>query len=114
MTASRGTTNRNDRGSSADRLARRIWLIETFRADCDVVVDTDGYVNSVWINDGVPACRCYRCGRLLTADTVTVDRIIPGCLGGTYRRNNIRPACGLCNSVTGAVLARRTKVEASA
>jgi HNH endonuclease len=35
---------------------------------------------------------------------VSVDRIIPGCQGGTYRRENIRPACGRCNSVYGATL----------
>lgn len=49
----------------------------------------------------VALCRCYRCGKLLTADTVTADRIIPGDAGGTYRRDNIRPACGPCNSITG-------------
>jgi hypothetical protein len=50
---------------------------------------------------GEPACRCYRCGHLLTVDTVSADRIIPGCRGGTYRRNNIRPACERCQSVVG-------------
>lgn len=85
--ARRGTTNRNARGSSADRLARRTWLVATFRADRD--------------HRGQPACRCYRCGDLLTVSTVTIDRIVPGCRGGTYRRNNIRPACAPCNSETG-------------
>lgn len=46
-------------------------------------------------------CRCYRCGHLLTLETMTVDRIVPGCQGGTYRRTNIRPACSGCNSTTG-------------
>lgn len=55
---------------------------------------------------GVMACRCYRCGYLLTEDTVTIDRIIPGCQGGTYRRTNIRPACGPCNSETGGATRR--------
>jgi hypothetical protein len=59
------------------------------------------------IGEGVPACRCYRCGALLTKDTVTADRIIPGCQGGTYRRNNIRPACLTCNSSTGAKVRRK-------
>lgn len=78
-------------------------------------------------------CRCYRCGFLLynpddypcqegemfvalppridfpytmpgMARPLTIDRIIPGCEGGTYRRNNIRPACGPCNSKTGGSL----------
>lgn len=83
----RGTSNRNDRGGSVDRKRRRTWLIATYRADTDV--------------DGMPACRCYRCGVLLTDRTITVDRIIPHCRGGTYRHNNIRPSCGPCNSVTG-------------
>lgn len=62
----------------------------TFRADVDLNAE--------------PACRCYRCGELLTESTVTVDRIVPGCRGGTYRRNNIRPACLQCNITTGAVM----------
>jgi hypothetical protein len=37
---------------------------------------------------GEPACRCYRCGELLTADLVTVD---DGPLGP-------RPRCGGCPS----------------
>lgn len=100
--ATRGTTNRNDRGSSYTRAARRKWLIDTYRADVDVFSLLDRRDSSaVPLGEGVPACRCYRCGTLLTEDTVTVDRIIPGSRGGTYRRNNIRPACGTCNSVTG-------------
>lgn len=95
----RGTTNSNARGSTRDRLARRRWLVTTFRANVDVA--------------GVhPSCRCYRCGVLLTVVTVTVDRIVPGCRGGTYRRNNIRPSCQECASLTGAHLGakrRRTK-----
>lgn len=80
-------------------------------------------------------CRCYRCGILLynpdaypagiasvpasfiveygtqvwAAKPLTIDRIIPGCKGGTYRRNNIRPACGMCNSETGGALAEHGK-----
>lgn len=100
--ARRGTTNGNQRGGSEDRRKRREWLVRTYRADCDVSMII-GLVFPVPIGtDGaVPACRCYRCGRLLTVDTVTVDRIVPGCQGGTYRRSNIRPACGTCNSSTG-------------
>lgn len=106
----RGTSNSNERGSVHSRRRRREWLVQTYRADVDVVklpfplpypLHTD-------LGLGVPACRCYRCGLLLTADTVTVDRIIPGCRGGTYRRDNIRPACGACNSVTGATTRRKS------
>lgn len=97
---SRGTSNGNDRGSAADRRRRRAWLMECYASN------VPGYT------------RCYRCGFLLfNPDAppeddsfglpLTVDRIIPGCRGGTYRRTNIRPACGPCNSETGGALARR-------
>lgn len=85
----RGSSNRNDRGSSADRAARRAFLLERYQSD-----------------QGPGTCRCYRCGLLLVEETLTVDRIVPGCRGGTYRRNNIRPACSACNSATGGGLAR--------
>ena len=110
----RGTTNGNARGGSDERRRRRAWLVETYRADVDVVVIDLPYgpvvVDTVIGTEGaVAACRCYRCGVLLTADTVTVDRIKPGALGGTYRRDNIRPACGRCNSSTGATVRRKGK-----
>jgi 5-methylcytosine-specific restriction endonuclease McrA len=108
MTARRGTSNRNDRGSAANRRRRREWLVETYRANQDL--SRIGPCNPGW---GEPACRCYRCGTLLTVETVTVDRIIPGCMGGTYRRENIRPACGTCNSATGGILAGARKRAAS-
>lgn len=105
MTATtRGTTNGNQRGSSEDRRRRREWLVETYRANRDVWPEAAGYPLTkigIKFGKGIAACRCYRCGLLLTTFTVTVDRIIPGCRGGTYRRNNIRPACGDCNSETG-------------
>lgn len=85
--ALRGTTNKNHRGSSYDRAARRAWLLEAYASD-----------------RGPGTCRCYRCGELLTAKTVTVDRIVPGCRGGRYTRDNIRPACAGCNSETGGAI----------
>lgn len=121
MTVTRGTSNSNVRGNAEDRRRRREWLVETYRADHDLATwrhvhlgdersfgfpadkelpEDAGFIR--WSRQ--IACRCYRCGRLLTVETVTVDRIIPGCYGGTYRRNNIRPACGACNSETGATL----------
>lgn len=110
--ATRGTTNRNARGSVYDRAARRAWLLSTFRADHDVIeiVLADGQEPlsvAVAHGEGELACRCYRCGRLLTDRTLTVDRIRPGCDGGTYARTNIRPCCSGCNSETGGALARR-------
>jgi hypothetical protein len=85
MTATRGTTNRNARGSAEDRRRRRQYLLSTF-------------------GDGT-TCPCYRCGIELTDATITVDRIKPGKASGRYVRSNIRPACGPCNSETGGALA---------
>lgn len=107
--ARRGTSNSNQRGSYLQRARRREWLVDTYRADVDMYPDPlPEHLPRYWSGpphgQGLPACRCYRCGVLLTVDTVTVDRIIPGCKGGTYRRTNIRPACGRCNSETGARL----------
>lgn len=88
--ATRGTSNSNQRGSTADRRARKIWVLATYESI-----------------HGPGTAQCYRCPTILTFETVTIDRIVPGCKGGTYRRNNIRPCCGGCNSETGARLARR-------
>ena len=110
--ARRGTTNKNARGGSDERRRRRAWLVETYRANVDVMV-IELFHGPMTIEvvrgteGGQPACRCYRCGTLLTESTVTVDRIKPGCQGGTYRRDNIRPACGTCNSSTGATTRRK-------
>jgi hypothetical protein len=108
----RGTTNGNARGGSDDRRRRREWLVQCYRANVDVVtIELHHGPLVVEVETGTegaePACRCYRCGVLLTVDTVTVDRIKPGCQGGTYRRDNIRPACGKCNSETGATTRRK-------
>jgi len=105
-TATRGTTNGNARGSSTDRAARRAYLLDTYRADVDGMWFATPFSDGLFITatprgTGFQVCRCYRCGILLDADTVTVDRIRPGCQGGTYRRTNIRPCCGRCNSETG-------------
>lgn len=141
MTVQRGTTNGNQRGSSYSRAARRAFLLATYAADVQVLQITwePGHVGRYYpssredqaermarldqpaLDDDwaqaatsytlLATCRCFRCGTLLTDGTLTVDRIIPGCEGGTYRRNNIRPACGPCNSETGGALARRGKAK---
>lgn len=90
----RGTSNSNVRGSSYARAARKRWLLINYAADVATPLDSED-------RNVLLTCRCYRCGDLLTFATLTVDRIIPGCRGGTYRRNNIRPACAQCNSETG-------------
>ena len=123
----RGTSNGNQRGNSEQRRARRAWLLATYAADEQMtrIEWQDGAVDfwhphtglpidlllmpEVVSAESVPTARCYRCGTLLVDETITVDRIIPGCHGGTYRRTNIRPACGKCNSDTGAPLRSKRK-----
>jgi hypothetical protein len=84
VAVTRGTSNTNARGSSEDRRRRRRFLLETF-------------------GDGTTAlCSFDDCTILLTFETVTVDRILPGALGGRYTRDNIRPACGPHNFSDGA------------
>ena len=63
--------------------ARRAYLLAVY--ECDV----RGHV------------RCWRCGTLLDAHSMTVDRIFPASAGGTYYRSNCRPACAKCNVTVG-------------
>lgn len=113
MTVRRGTSNGNSSGNSEDRRRRKAWLLDTFQADVDTLpyhypADPEKvFWEAVPLGTGAKACRCYRCGTLLTFETLTVDRIIPGCRGGKYRRDNIRPACGPCNEKTGGSLRAR-------
>lgn len=107
MGVTRGVSNGNERGSAEDRRRRKEWLLETYRADIDLVVSEGGEcLMVVPLGKGLKACRCYRCGKPLWFGTLTTDRIVPGCKGGTYRRTNIRPACSGCNSETGGPLAK--------
>jgi 5-methylcytosine-specific restriction endonuclease McrA len=63
------------RGSNTDRKRRKQWMLITF-------------------GDG-ETCLCYwECGTTLDYTTVEADRVIPG---GSYRRDNIVPACRPCN-----------------
>lgn len=62
------------RGNSSDRRARRAWMLSTW-------------------GDGVK-CPCVHCGCVLNDSTVEADRIVPG---GSYRRDNVQPACRGCN-----------------
>lgn len=82
--SARGTSNGNESGSAADRRARKLWLLFEF-------------------GDGCYAMCAFGCGAVLTFETLTVDRYpLRRADGGTYRRGNIRPACGPCNSSDGA------------
>jgi 5-methylcytosine-specific restriction endonuclease McrA len=83
-TRDRGRRNTNERGSSHARRARKLFLL-----------NRDG--------DGTEA-PCWECGTIVTFATMIVDRIIPGHLGGTYRRNNIRIHCSPCSARSGAAL----------
>jgi hypothetical protein len=128
-------SNSNDtsRGNTGDRRARRRYVLETYRADVDAITvrfrrsgDTDVWfaksetdqrimLDQLANDDAIdliavdPACRCYRCGRLLTIVTLTVDRIRPGCKGGTYKRPNIRPSCKACADKQGGELSAENR-----
>lgn len=91
MGVSRSLTGDDRRGSSYDRRARRAWLLSPAAG---------------FGGDGVKvACWEPHCGAFVTAETMCVDRIIPGEYGGSYRRGNIRPQCAPCSHRSGA---RRT------
>lgn len=89
MTATRGTTNRNRRGSSYARRRRRLWLVEEFG---------DGELVACFLQ------LSPHCLWVLDADTVSPDRLVLGADGGSYRRGNIQPACGPCQSFQGGCL----------
>jgi hypothetical protein len=92
---SRGTSNSNARGSSYSRRRRKQWLLDNF-------------------GNGVTApCFMRGCDAVLTADTITVDRIQLGRDGGSYRRGNIRPACSSHNASEGSKAMWQAKKEAA-
>lgn len=92
MASRRGTTNTNARGSAKDRRARKVWLLANF---------------SKRLGPHRAKCAFRGCPEVLTIETVTVDRYpIPGALGGTYGRDNIRPACARHNYGDGARVAK--------
>jgi hypothetical protein len=72
--------------------AEKRWLVTAFRADMDVlrVELVHGPLDVPVLpgdSNAMRACRCYRCGALLTVEAVQVDRF--GSLG-------VRPACEGC------------------
>lgn len=92
----RGTTNRNERGSAAQRRARKAWLLATFgdgvTAPCSIRFDPEHCLGEVDIH------------------TMQVDRYpIPKIDGGKYTKDNIRPGCGPCNSRHGTALREERK-----
>lgn len=66
------------RGNSKDRRARKIWMLSP----------VSGFGGN---GTTVP---CVFCGHGLGYAEVEADRIIPG---GSYRRDNVQPACRPCN-----------------
>lgn len=77
------------RGNNRDRKRRREWLLKTFDQDL-----------------GPDLARCHLkisnvCAVTVNAGSLTVDRINPG---GTYARDNIRPACIPCQTKQGALI----------
>lgn len=83
----RGSRNGGDkRGSAADRRARKVWFLSPVSG-----FGGDGQT--------VP---CVHCAASLTFDQIEADRIYPG---GSYRRDNVQPACRPCN------ISRSDKVE---
>lgn len=76
------------RGSSGDRKRRREWLVSP---EAGTMVDG---VFVLFGGNGNSVPCWWRCGRKLNDRIVEADRIIPG---GSYRRDNIVPACRPCN-----------------
>lgn len=77
------------RGNTRDRARRRVWLLSTFDPDL-----------------GPELARCHlgtsdMCSGTVDARTLTVDRIEPG---GSYARDNIQPACRVCQNQQGALI----------
>jgi hypothetical protein len=66
------------RGSSADRRTRKSWMLSE---------------KSGFGGDGVKV-PCVHCGAVVDFGGVEADRKTPG---GSYRRENIQPACHNCN-----------------
>lgn len=136
----RGSSNKDVRGNSRDRARRKVWVMATYRSNVTwirLMLSTgslllkpepeqyDAWMGMLAANqvEPVPTCRCYRCGILLTFDTLTVDKIFPQIDGGKYntprmdkadKKTNVRPACYDCNTSTGARLASRLRIPKKA
>lgn len=76
------------RGNNKDRRARKLWLLSHF--------DTDLGPDQVRCHLGISD----RCEGLLDYDSVTADRIE---MGGSYRRENLRPSCYTCQRRQGGL-----------
>lgn len=81
------------RGNSEDRRRRKLWMLKTF-------------------GDGKHVA-CVHCDKKLNYDTLTIDRIVPGCEGGRYKQGNIQPSCKYCNDSRGAKLCPLDSTQAA-
>lgn len=84
------STNANGdggRGNPTDRKRRKLWMLSPGA----------GFGGN---GETVPCAASLgsRCEGVVTYETMNVDRIVPGCLGGRYVRTNIRPTCFTCNN----------------
>lgn len=82
------------RGNCHDRARRKVWMLATFDPDL-----------------GPDQARCHlaisdNCREVVTVATVTADRIDPG---GSYRRENVQPACVPCQNKQGALITRERR-----
>lgn len=60
----------------------------------------DGYKrDAIFARD---SWRCWLCHTALTEETATIDHVIPIAAGGDDTTDNVRAACGPCNSRRGA------------
>ena len=75
-------------------------LIDILTAEMDVLMDDIVEGKS----GGTTVLCAFGCGAELTVETATLDRYpIGGHDGGTYRKDNVRAACGSCNSRHGSL-----------
>lgn len=87
------------RGNSYARRARKNKMLRLYGPFCaehttEAVDVTREFDKSQCAACDETKCACVHCGDLLTFETVEADRIIPG---GTYRWENVQPACRRCN-----------------
>ena len=85
------TSHANERGSAQRRRERRERLVADYGVAGIVV--------------------CWLCGLPMELADVTVDRVVPGILGGTYAYANCRPACLPCNLERGGRLGAWLKAQ---
>jgi 5-methylcytosine-specific restriction endonuclease McrA len=83
------------RGSNITRKARRAWVLVTFDPD---------------LGEGVARCALQlagdSCHGIVDDKTLSLDRIDRA---GTYRRDNIQPACVPCQNTQGALITNEAR-----